>query len=280
MSVQDNEIDQAISDAANAQATADGKIVTFRQTTAPTAEGTGDIWIDSDDNNKPYRWDGAAWVAQDWDGGIWAKITGSGKPEDSATVGAQLGTNLKDSGGTVRGDADFLASFNKLTSTNIGSYFDTAAILSAYIGTAEIKTANIDDLNVTTLKIADNAVTIASGAYTEAETGVLPATSFDTIQSVTFTSSGNPVSIFWSSGINHPSGAGDVIFRIYRDSTQIYTSGTVDITGTTADLRKIFSATIQDTPPSGSVTYELRASSETEAHTADQRSLVAIETKK
>lgn len=34
----------------------------FRQTSAPTANATGDLWLDSDDGDKPYRWDGASWV--------------------------------------------------------------------------------------------------------------------------------------------------------------------------------------------------------------------------
>ena len=53
---------QAIADAATAQGTADGKVVTFIQASAPTADGTGDLWFDSDDGNKLYRWSGAAWV--------------------------------------------------------------------------------------------------------------------------------------------------------------------------------------------------------------------------
>lgn len=36
---------------------------TFRQATAPTATAIGDLWIDSDDNNKSYRWNGNAWEA-------------------------------------------------------------------------------------------------------------------------------------------------------------------------------------------------------------------------
>lgn len=55
--------DQALADAFAAQDTADGKATTFVQATAPTAEGTGDLWIDSDDGNKLYRWSGSAWVA-------------------------------------------------------------------------------------------------------------------------------------------------------------------------------------------------------------------------
>ena len=50
--VQDDAIATAIADAAGAQATADGKIVTFYQDNAPTAEGVGDLWVDTNDSNK------------------------------------------------------------------------------------------------------------------------------------------------------------------------------------------------------------------------------------
>jgi len=33
----------------------------FRQAAQPTAENTGDLWIDSDDGNKVWVWTGAAW---------------------------------------------------------------------------------------------------------------------------------------------------------------------------------------------------------------------------
>lgn len=58
--------DQTAINAANAasaaQSTADGKIVTFAQTTAPTTSATGDLWIDTDDSNAMYRWSGSSWV--------------------------------------------------------------------------------------------------------------------------------------------------------------------------------------------------------------------------
>lgn len=39
----------------------------YRQASAPGATGLidGDIWFDSDDNNKAYRWNGSSWVATD-----------------------------------------------------------------------------------------------------------------------------------------------------------------------------------------------------------------------
>ena len=60
--VRDADIAQALLDAATAQAAADGKIVTFVSPTAPTADGVGDLWVDSDDDNKLHRWSGSEWV--------------------------------------------------------------------------------------------------------------------------------------------------------------------------------------------------------------------------
>lgn len=50
-------------DIAFAQSTADGKNTIFRQTTAPTGGtyASGDLWFDTDDNNKIYRFNGTNW---------------------------------------------------------------------------------------------------------------------------------------------------------------------------------------------------------------------------
>lgn len=58
----DTGITTAISTASDALATADGKVTSFFQTSEPTAEAVGDLWFDTDDNNKLYRWSGSAWV--------------------------------------------------------------------------------------------------------------------------------------------------------------------------------------------------------------------------
>ena len=60
-SVQDAGIQSALTAASNAQTTADGKIVTFAQASAPTATDVGDLWIDTDANNAMYRWNGTTW---------------------------------------------------------------------------------------------------------------------------------------------------------------------------------------------------------------------------
>lgn len=53
--IQDEDVAQAIADAGNAQATADGKIYTFYQASIPTSLGVGDLWVDTDNSNKLYR---------------------------------------------------------------------------------------------------------------------------------------------------------------------------------------------------------------------------------
>jgi hypothetical protein len=67
--VRDTDIDQALSDASNAssaastaqeaadnaQNTADSKINVFAQDTVPTSLAVGDLWYDTNDENKPYR---------------------------------------------------------------------------------------------------------------------------------------------------------------------------------------------------------------------------------
>jgi len=60
--VRDQGIQQALADAANAQATADGKIVSYYQPDPPTGQAVGDLWFDTDSDNRVYRWDGTAWV--------------------------------------------------------------------------------------------------------------------------------------------------------------------------------------------------------------------------
>jgi hypothetical protein len=93
--------------------------VIYRQNAAPSGGTytTGDLWIDTDSNpTAAYQWDGSGWniisnyttnTNQLTDGAnlgltaTWPNVTGTGKPEDNATVGATAGTNLRDSSGTV-----------------------------------------------------------------------------------------------------------------------------------------------------------------------------------
>lgn len=97
---------QAIQFATAAQATANAKVKVYYQTSAPTADTVGDLWVDTDDaNRRVYRWSGSAWnqiadqtgfnIAAGFSGqgalatlnqANWAtQVTGIGKPEDYAS---------------------------------------------------------------------------------------------------------------------------------------------------------------------------------------------------
>ena len=60
----DDLAENAFNAAAQAQSTADGKIASFFQHNAPNASDAdeGDIWFDTNDGNKIYRFNGNAWV--------------------------------------------------------------------------------------------------------------------------------------------------------------------------------------------------------------------------
>lgn len=58
--------DSSLSSQISTVSAAATKTRTYLQTTAPTTGMiTGDLWFDSDDNNKSYRYSGTAWVASD-----------------------------------------------------------------------------------------------------------------------------------------------------------------------------------------------------------------------
>jgi len=110
--IQDDQIATALSNAATAQSTADSKIVTFIQASAPVATDTGDIWFDNDDNNKPYRWSGAAWVAAEFDVADWSKVFGASKPEDNADVtSTHTANNTSNVNNTDAGDIESRANY-------------------------------------------------------------------------------------------------------------------------------------------------------------------------
>lgn len=60
-----SDLTQALQDAANAQSTADGKIVTFFQGTTPSGADVGDLWFDSSSDNLLRRFNGSSWVETD-----------------------------------------------------------------------------------------------------------------------------------------------------------------------------------------------------------------------
>lgn len=101
-------IEDALTAAENAQATADGKIQSFYQTSAPTTFGEGDYWTDTDDANKLYRASGdsalgGAWVAIR-DTGISAAIVAAADAQ--ATADGKITTFVATSAPTAEATGD------------------------------------------------------------------------------------------------------------------------------------------------------------------------------
>jgi len=95
-------IGQALSDATNAQATADGKVETFYQA-APPMGTIGDLWFDTDDGNKQYRHDGSGWVPVQ-DGAIGDALTAAAGAQ--ATADGKVTTFVGESEPAAEGDGD------------------------------------------------------------------------------------------------------------------------------------------------------------------------------
>jgi predicted nucleic acid-binding Zn-ribbon protein len=74
VSVNETEIVSQASDITALQSSVDTKARTFFQDDAPTATAIGDLWFDTNDSNKVYRWNGSAWV-EARDGGISGNAT-------------------------------------------------------------------------------------------------------------------------------------------------------------------------------------------------------------
>jgi hypothetical protein len=91
-----------------AQTTANSKIKTYYQETAPSGDLTeGDYWIDTSDHNKPYRWNGTEWQdARDTASsavGMAAGLTCTGLWHFDGTLNNQKGTAAVTDGAFLTG---------------------------------------------------------------------------------------------------------------------------------------------------------------------------------
>jgi len=158
-----------------------------------------------------------------------------------------------------------------------------AAITTAKIATLTVTTAHIVDANITTLKLAGQAVTIPVSAFTSGVIAVTSTTAPGTVvQTVTYTSTGAPVSIFCSCAIHNPETTNQLYYvRVRRNSTIIYEF--VDVTEflfVQAQTRVVIGFSLADVPPAGSVTYDFLFQPNTNTLNVLKRSLTAIETKR
>lgn len=124
VSVQDASIQSALTAAGLAQATADGKLRAFYQTTAPNAGSgrvTGDLWYDTDDNFRPYRFNGTAWQDISYILGVQGGLITGVSIQDGVITATKLAANsvttAKLAADSVTADKINVASLSAITAT-------------------------------------------------------------------------------------------------------------------------------------------------------------------
>lgn len=98
--LQDSTVGAALEAAAEAQATADGKVVTFYSEATPTAEGLGDLWYKAS-TRELRRWDGDSWEPVSTHGsppGSLVGVTPAEEVEADAALGAGFAIDVANDG--------------------------------------------------------------------------------------------------------------------------------------------------------------------------------------
>ncbi|MGB4387432.1 MAG: hypothetical protein WBI88_11840, partial [Caldicoprobacterales bacterium] len=162
----------AISDAAAAMATADGKNTVFYQSSQPSTSGrkTGDVWFNTADGHKMYRWNGSAWVAAQFGTNAIANGSITNALIKDATIQSAKIANL-DAGKITTGYIS-AARIKAGTITADKLKAGTITAESGVIANGAIRTAHIGDAEITSAKIANGAISsvkIADGAITNAK---------------------------------------------------------------------------------------------------------------
>lgn len=175
------------------------------------------------------------------------------------------------------------------------------AVTSAKIANLAVTTGKIANLSVDTLQIAGNAVTLPNSSYTATATNLSESNGEVTQQTVSYTSAGVSVNIFASIVFfgyddDNTNEAVDVAFSIRRNGTLIGSATPIGVdnwqfgdAGNGRKVRKVYSVSLKDNPPAGSVTYILTAKLQDQngstitnnpTITLSNKSLVTLEVKK
>jgi len=159
----------AVAAAAAAQTTADGKNRVYRQTTQPTG-GTyveGDLWFDTDDDNKFYRFTGGAWGGFTLGDGALASI--SANKLTAGTIDASVITVSNINAGNIatgnlsadRILANSLSGDKITTNTLDAGKIVALSITAAKIAAQTITAAQIETFTITADQIAGQTITAA-----------------------------------------------------------------------------------------------------------------------
>jgi hypothetical protein len=175
-----NAANAATAAAAAAQLTADGKNRIYRQTTQPTG-GTyaeGDLWFDTDDDNKFYRYTSGAWSGFTLGDGALASI--SANKLTAGTIDASVITVSNINAGNIstgslaadRISANSITGGKLAVGTIEAVSIAAATITGAKIAATTITAGNIAVATITADQIAGGTITaaeIAAGTITAAE---------------------------------------------------------------------------------------------------------------
>ncbi len=290
----------ALTAAGNAQATADGKIDTFYQTTAPAGASLGDLWFDTDDGNKLYRHNGTSWVAVQ-DAAIGAAITAAAGAQ--ATADGKVVTFVGESAPTAEGAGDLwykastktmsrwsgsawvsVSSLGAPTGTNVGSTPADTVESGANAGGAA---ANPDG-TIKTDKVTTGALTTSAAldiSHVDGGSTSIVGTSWTTVVSVSRTPyDGNSKFIILFSGIaeldaDNPSSVSMGI-SLEQNGTSIWSAS---VAKSDSGRPKPFSGMVTVAPGAGLKTYTLKANRTSSANTAGtivKPTIVILEAKK
>lgn len=168
VSVQDTAIAAAQSAATAAQTTADGKNRVYRQTTQPSG-GTyaeGDLWFDTDDDNKIYRYTSGSWgTAVTLGNNALASI--SANKITAGTIDASVITVSNINAGNI--STGTLAADRIAAASITGTKIAAGTITASNIATDTITATQIAAGTITAAKIATGTITatqIAAGTIT------------------------------------------------------------------------------------------------------------------
>lgn len=166
----DGRIATALANAASAQSTADGKIVTFYQDAEPTTGSEGDLWIDTDADNKLYRYDGSSWTLAR-DSGIASAINSAATAQATADgkvttfYAASTATPTPEGTGDLwyQTDTQLFFRYNgsawqEVASYNTGALADLDTVGSAQIDDGAVGTDQLASSSVSLSKIIEGSV--------------------------------------------------------------------------------------------------------------------------
>jgi hypothetical protein len=210
---------RATADTANANnittvaAIANAKNKSYSQTSAPSADlVTGDLWFDTDDNNKAYRYSGSAWVATD-DTRIAtnaAAITTetSARVSEDAAIASQITTlnsNFATNSAAISSEATTRANADTAISTTVTTLQSTvntnltntnAAIVAEATTRATADTALSTSVTALTSTVNTDRTNAAAAVTSEATTRATADTALSTsIATLTSTVTNNDTAV-------------------------------------------------------------------------------------